>query len=107
MRVGELAVLLARVDVRALALEAVRAQAAAMAEAVRTGLPVGALRESVGVVATADGAVVGSALAAAARREFGTAGAAPVPFLGPVAAQRGAELARAVGEAVAGVLGGV
>ena len=66
----------------------------------------GALRDSIGAQADGLHAVVGSSDPAAAPQETGTATIPPRPFLAPVAAQRGEEIARAIGGAVAAALGG-
>lgn len=95
-------------------------QAERMAAAVRDGLSQppgsgahdrpwqqsGALRDSVGVVADGLEAVVGSSDPAAAPQEMGTIKMAARPFLAPVAADKGEEIARGIGRAVAAVLGG-
>ena len=62
----------------------------------------GALRNSVGTQADGLQAVVGSSDPAAVPQELGTAHMPARPFLAPVAAGMGEEVARAVGAAVAG-----
>ena len=66
----------------------------------------GALRDSVGAEADGLQAVVGSSDAAAAPQEMGTAHMPPRPFLAPVAAGMGQEVARGVAEAVVAALKG-
>ena len=66
----------------------------------------GALRESVGAQAEGLQAIVGSSDPAAAPQELGTARMPARPFLAPVAAGMGEEVARAVGAAVAAALRG-
>lgn len=91
-----------------------------MAEAVRAGLSepagsgdhdkpwarTGALRDSVGAKADGLEAAVGSSDPAAGPQEMGTSRIPPRPFLAPVAAAQGEEVARAVGQAVADALRG-
>ena len=95
-------------------------QAARMAARVREGLSEppgaaghdepwlrsGALRDSVGAEADGLQAVVGSSDPAAVPQELGTARMPTRPFLVPVAAGMGEEVARAVGAAVAAALRG-
>lgn len=95
-------------------------QAERMAEKVREGLSEpsgtadhdrpwlqsGALRDSVGAQADGLQAVVGSNDAAAAPQELGTAKMQPRPFLAPVAASMGEEVAQAIGARVAAALKG-
>ncbi len=95
-------------------------QAKRMAERVREGLSEapgaaghdepwlksGALRNSVGTQADGLQAAVGSSDAAAVPQELGTAHMPARPFLAPVAADMGEEVARAVGAAVAAALRG-
>ena len=95
-------------------------QAARMAARVREGLSEppggaghdepwlrsGALRDSVGAEADGLQAVVGSSDPAAVPQEMGTAHMPARPFLAPVAAGMGEEVARAVGTAVAAALRG-
>lgn len=66
----------------------------------------GALRNSVGAQADGLQAVVGSSDPAAVPQEMGTAHMPARPFLAPVAAGMGEEVARAVGAAVAAALRG-
>ncbi len=70
----------------------------------RPWLRSGALRDSIGVRADGLRAVVGSNHPAAAAQERGTARMPPRPFLAPVAAAMGEEIAHAIG---AGGGGGV
>ena len=116
----ELRVRLARVRAEEVAARALAEQAERMAAAVRESLSAppgsgghdkpwartGALRDSIG--ATADGlqAAVGSNDPAAAPQEIGTSHIPPRPFLAPVAAAMGEEVARAVGDRVAAALRG-
>ena len=93
-------------------------EADGLAEAVRAGLSEppgagdhdrpwlqsGALRGSVGAIADGMQAVVGSSDPAAAPQEMGTVKMQPRPFLAPVAASMGEQIARAVGGAVAATL---
>jgi phage gpG-like protein len=109
-----LASVLAGLDFDSVLRTALSAQAQRMADAVRTGLAgtpggehaapwerSGALHDSIGSVADAAGAVVGSADPVARYQELGTARIPPRPFLAPVGAAEGADAATAVGEAVA------
>ena len=66
----------------------------------------GALRDSVGAQADGLQAVVGSSDPAAVLQELGTAHMPARPFLAPVAADMGEEVARAVGAAMAAALRG-
>ena len=66
----------------------------------------GALRDSVGAQADGLQAAVGSSNPAAVPQELGTAHMPARPFLAPVAAAMGEEVARAVGAAVAAALRG-
>jgi len=66
----------------------------------------GALRDSVGAQADGLQAAVGSSDPAAVPQELGTARMPARPFLSPVAAEMGEEVARAVGAAVAAALRG-
>ena len=66
----------------------------------------GALRDSVGAQADGLQAVVGSSDSAAVPQELGTARMPARPFLAPVAAGMGEEVARAVGASVAAALRG-
>ncbi len=66
----------------------------------------GALRDSVGAQADGLQAVVGSSDPAAVPQELGTAHMPARPFLAPVAAGMGEEVARAVGARVAAALRG-
>lgn len=66
----------------------------------------GALRNSVGAQADGLQAVVGSSDPAAVPQELGTARMPARPFLAPVAAEMGEEVARAIGAAVAAALRG-
>ena len=67
----------------------------------------GALRESVGVLATDTGAVVGAGGVAAVAQELGTVHVPARPYLAPVAAELGRAVAEVVGEAaVAGLRAG-
>ena len=95
-------------------------QAARMAARVRDGLSEqsgsaghdepwlqsGALRDSVGTQADGLQAVVGSNDPAGVPQELGTAHMPARPFLAPVAAEMGEEVARAVGAAIAAALRG-
>ena len=119
--VAGLAEVLARLrgaEVEAAMAATLEEQAAALAEAVRAGLGTlpggehsrpwqqsGALRASIGHQAGGSEAVVGSSDPAAAPQEMGTVRMAPRPFLGPVAAAAGPEIAEAAGAAVAVRLG--
>ena len=109
---------LARVRVEELASRALAEQAERMAEAVRESLSAppgagdhdkpwartGALRDSIG--ATTDGlkAAIGSNDPAAAPQEMGTSRIPPRPFLAPVAAAMGEDVAHAIGDKVAAAL---
>ena len=120
LNLGELAERLARVRAEEVMARALAEQAGRMADAVREGLSdppgagghdqpwrqTGALHDSVG--ATADGlqAAVGSSDPAAAPQEMGTHKVPPRPFLAPVAAGVGEEVARSVAEAVVAALKG-
>ena len=84
-------------DPRALALAALHGQAERMAEAIRASDPM--LR--VNVVAGEDGVSLGVSGRGLAAREFGTARRAPRPVVRPVVDEHGAEVAAAVGAAVA------
>ncbi len=66
----------------------------------------GALRDSVGAQAENLQAAVGSSDPAAVPQELGTSRMPARPFLAPVAAEMGGEVARAVGDAVAAALRG-
>jgi len=68
-------------------------------------LRTGALHDSIGHVADATGAVIGSTSAVAADQELGTARIPPRPFLAPAAAHLGETAAAGVGDAVAAALG--
>lgn len=69
-------------------------------------LRTGALRNSVGAQADGLQAAVGSSDAAAVPQELGTAQMPARPFLAPIAAEMGEEVARAVGAAMAAALRG-
>lgn len=95
-------------------------QAARMAASVRDGLSEpsgaarhdepwlrsGALRDSVGMEADGLQAVVGSSDPAAVPQEMGTVKMPARPFLAPVAAGMGEDVARAIGARVAAALRG-
>ena len=109
---------LARVRVEEVMSRALAEQAERLAEAVRDGLSeppgsgehdrpwarTGALRDSVGAQTNGLEAAVGSSDPAAAPQEMGTSRMEPRPFLAPVAAQMGEEIAREVGAKVADAL---
>ncbi len=111
---------LERLRVEEVMARALAAQAERVADAVRqrlseppgTGghdepwLQSGALRDSVGAEADGLQAAVGSSDPAAVPQEMGTAHMPPRPFLAPVAAGMGEEVARGVAEAVAAALKG-
>ncbi len=63
-------------------------------------LRTGALRESMASEAGAEEAVIGSADPVAVFQELGTHAVPPRPFLAPVAAARGGEIARNLAQAV-------
>ncbi len=100
--------------------QALAEQAERMAAAVRDGLSApqgsaehdrpwlqsGALRQSIGSVTDGLEAAVGSSDPAAAPQEMGTKKTEPRPFLAPVAAGMGEEVAQSVGAAVAAALKG-
>lgn len=100
--------------------QALAEQAERMAQRVREGLSEppgasdhdrpwlrsGALRDSVGAQADGLQAVVGSSDPAAAPQEMGTAKMQPRPFLAPVAASMGEEVAQAIGARMATALKG-
>ena len=100
--------------------QALARHAERMAAAVRDGLSeapggaghdepwlrTGALRDSVGAEADGLQAVVGSSDPAAVPQEMGAAHMPPRPFLAPVAASMGEEVARGVAEAVVAALKG-
>ncbi len=116
----ELAERLAQVRAEDVMARALAAQAERMADAVRDGLSApsgspghdepwvqsGALRDSVGAEADGLQAAVGSSDPAAVPQEMGTAHMPPRPFLAPVAAGMGEEVARGVAEAVVAALKG-
>jgi phage gpG-like protein len=118
--VAELRVRLASIHAEEVMARALAEEAERLAQAVREGLsdapgagaldrswaPTGALRDSVGAQADGLQALVGSSDPAAAPQEMGTVHIPPRPFLAPVAAARGQEIARAVGEALAAALQG-
>lgn len=95
-------------------------QAERVAEAVREGLSnppgggehdrpwlqSGSLRDSIGAQSDGPNAAVGSSDPAAAPQEMGTSRMPPRPFLAPVAASMGEEVARGVAEAVVAALQG-
>jgi hypothetical protein len=89
---------LRRMDLGEVQRLALRAQAEALAADVRAVLPAG---EAVGVQADEASAVVGSAGAHAAAREFGRPGQPPRPVLGAAGAARGGRAAEELGAAVA------
>lgn len=117
---SELRERLERLQVEEVMARALAEQAARMAEAVRETLSEppgagghdqpwlrsGALRDSVGAEADGLQAAVGSSDPAAAPQEMGTARTPPRPFLAPVAAGMGEDVARAVGARVAAALRG-
>lgn len=109
---------LARVRAQEVMSRALAEQAERVAEAVRDGLSdppgggehdrpwlrSGNLRNSIGAQADGLNAVIGSSDPAAAPQEMGTSKMPARPFLAPVAASMGEEVARAVGEAVASAM---
>ena len=116
---AEVAAVLARLDLDAVARAALRDAAEGMAGRVRDLLAVredgahvqpwmrsGALRESIGVAAEGDVAVIGSTSLVAVAQECGTERVPPRPFLGAVAVLDGGAVAEAVGAAVAAALAG-
>lgn len=117
---SELRERLERLQLEEVMARALAEQAARMAEAVRETLSEppgagghdqpwlrsGALRDSVGAEADGLQAAVGSSDPAAAPQEMGTARTPPRPFLAPVAAGMGEEIARGVAEAVVAALKG-
>ncbi len=117
---AELRERLQRVRVEEVMAQALAQQAERLAEVVREGLSqppgsggheqpwakTGALRDNVGAQANGLEAVVGSSDKAAAPQEMGTATIPPRPFLAPAAAAHGADIAQAVGSAVAAALRG-
>ena len=108
------------VQAEAVMAAALAREAEAMAAAVQAGLGEaagegahdkpwlrsGALRGSVGSVADGLTAVVGSSDPAAMPQELGTRVVPPRPFLAPVAAERGGDVAERVGAAVAAAIRG-
>ena len=66
----------------------------------------GALRDSIGAQSEGLSAAVGSSDPAAAPQEMGTTRLPPRPFLAPVAASMGEDVARKVGAAVSAALKG-
>ncbi|MBV8913044.1 MAG: hypothetical protein JOZ05_08415 [Acetobacteraceae bacterium] len=110
---------LARARMDEVLAQALAQQADRLAESVREGLSdppgsgehdrpwtrTGALRDSVAAQVSGLEAVVGSSDPAAAPQEMGTSRMEARPFLAPVAAQMGEEIARAIGAEAGAALG--
>lgn len=117
---AELRERLARVRVEEVMSRALAEQAEHLAQAVKEGLSTtpgsaehdrpwlrsGKLQESVGSQADGLQAVVGTSDPAAAPQEMGTSKMAPRPFLAPVAAGMGEQIAHSIGAKVAAALQG-
>jgi HK97 gp10 family phage protein len=113
----ELAARLGRADLARAMQQALEAEAAKLADAVRARLSAtpgdahdapwmhtGELRESIGHQVDQLTAAVGSTSDVALYQELGTARLPPRPFLAPAAAETGEGIAQAIGQAVADAL---
>jgi hypothetical protein len=100
MTLRELARVVERVNIEAVAWAALAAQAELIAAAAEVATGV-----NLDVSSSDDGTVIGSHSVALLRREAGTVGEAPAPVLRRVAAAHAVGVATAVGEAVADALG--
>ncbi len=116
---AELRAHLAQIRPEEIMAQALEAQAERMAEAVRDGLSnppggdhdkpwarTGALRDSIQSTASGLEAAIGSNDPAAAPQEMGTLHAPPRPFLSPIAAVMGEEVAQAIATQMANALRG-